>query len=243
MGVVIEIGGHVGMVGKTQHALHWTIGSGADGGVDLFDRGITSGFEDQIDDRDVWRRDADRHAIQLARQFRQHKPHRLGRPGRGRDHRQCRGAGAVEIATHVIQRRLVAGIAVDRGHETLGDPDGVIQGFGDRRQAVGGAGCVGNNGVSRRQRFVIDPVDDGLVGTGRRGRHQHAFGSVFKMQDSFVAVGEKAGAFHRDVDVTPRQVFRIADRRDLDPATAHVDPVLARRDLSGETPVHAVEPQ
>ena len=35
-----------------------------------------------------------------------------------------------------VQRRLVAGIAVDGGREATGDTDGVVQNLGHRRQAV-----------------------------------------------------------------------------------------------------------
>ena len=42
---------------------------------------------------------------------------------------------------------MVAGIAVDRGHDPALDPDGVVQDLGQRGQAVGGAGGVGKDGI------------------------------------------------------------------------------------------------
>jgi hypothetical protein len=53
-----------------------------------------------------------------------------------------RGAGAVEVLVHRVERRLVAGVAVDRGHEAALDADGVVQDIGDRGEAVRGAGRV-----------------------------------------------------------------------------------------------------
>ena len=50
------------------------------------------GDELEVDDRDVRRRHADRHAVELAVQLRQHEADRLGGAGRGRDHVQRRGA-------------------------------------------------------------------------------------------------------------------------------------------------------
>ena len=53
-----------------------------------------------------------------------------------------------------VQRGLVAGIAVDRGHQTAFDADGLMHHFRQRREAVGGAGAVGDHRLCR-QHFVI----------------------------------------------------------------------------------------
>src|SRR5207248_3257679 len=110
--------------------------------VDLLWIGGALGDDLEVNDRDVRGRHADRNAVELALQLRQHEADRLGGAGRGRDHRHRRGAAAIEILVHGVERRLVAGIGVDRGHEAGLDADEGVQHLGHRREAVGGAGPV-----------------------------------------------------------------------------------------------------
>jgi hypothetical protein len=69
------------------------------------------------------------------------------------------------------------------------------------RQAVGGAGGVGDDRVLGRQLVVIDAVDDGEIDALGRRRDQHALGAGVEMLLGALAVGEEAGAFERDVDI------------------------------------------
>jgi hypothetical protein len=85
---------------------------------------------------------------------------------------------------HGVERRLVAGIGVDRGHEAGVDADGVVQHLGDRRQAVGGAGGVGDDLVILGQLVVVDAVDDREVGAVGRRRDQHALGAGGQMREA-----------------------------------------------------------
>ncbi len=135
------------------------------------------GDELEVDDRDVRRRHADRDAVELALQFRQDEADRLGRAGRGRDLRQRGGAGAVEILVHGVERRLVAGVGVDRRHHALFDADGLVQHGCQRRQAVGGAGRVRDDDVVLGQLVVVDAVDDGQVGAVGGSRDDDALGA------------------------------------------------------------------
>jgi hypothetical protein len=80
-------------------------------------------------------------------------------------------------------------------------PMASLQDLGDRRQAVGGAGRVGDDEVILGQHIMVDAVHDGLVGTGGRGGDQHALGAGFQVDGGLFFVGEDAGAFHHDVDV------------------------------------------
>ncbi len=241
--VVVEVRGNQRLVGIAQDALQRAVGGGADGLVDFLDRGVAGGFEDQVHDRDVGRRHADRHAVQAALEFGQHQAHGLGRAGRGRDHRQRRGAGAIQILVHGVERRLVAGIAVDRGHEAAGDADRIVQHLGHRRQAVRRAAGVRDDDVVLCQRVVVHAEDDGLVGIVAGGRDQHPLGAGRQVRLHLFLGGEDAGAFHDDVDVAPGQVGRVADRRDLDRTAADVDRIARNRDLGGEAAVDRVVAQ
>ena len=93
-----------------ENALELLLGGALHRGVDLVLRGRALGDELEVDHRDVRRRHADRDAVELAGELRQHQADRLGGAGRGRDHVERRGARAVEILVHLIERRLVVGV-------------------------------------------------------------------------------------------------------------------------------------
>ena len=62
---------------------------------------------------------------------------------------------------HGVERRLVAGVGVDRRHEAVVDADGIVQNLGHGRQAVGGAGGGGEQVMfARLVEVVVDPHDD-----------------------------------------------------------------------------------
>ena len=77
---------------------------------------------------------------------------------------------------------LVVGVGVHRGHEALLDADRVVHHLGERRQAIGGAGSIGNHEMLAGQLVVIDAIDDGEVGiVGRRG-DEDALGAGVEMR-------------------------------------------------------------
>jgi hypothetical protein len=87
--VVVEVDRDVRLVGGTAEDALELVGGGAlDRLVDLSLVVFALGDELEVDDRDVRRRHADRHAVELAVQFGQHEADGLGGTGRGRDHRQ-----------------------------------------------------------------------------------------------------------------------------------------------------------
>ena len=92
------------------------------------------GDELEVDQRHVRRRHAHRAAVELALQVGDDEADRLGRAGRGRDDVQRRGAGPVEVLVQRVERRLVAGVGVDRRHEALLDADRLVHDIGDRRR-------------------------------------------------------------------------------------------------------------
>ena len=108
---------------------------------------------DQVHHGDVGGRHADGEAVQLAFQFRENQGDGLGGAGGGRDHGNGGGPGAAQILVRQVEDVLIVGVGVNRGHETLLDAEGVVEHLGYRRQAVGGAGGVGDDVVlaSRRR--------------------------------------------------------------------------------------------
>ena len=67
------------------------------------------------------------------------------------------------ILVQRVHRALVAGIGVHRGHVAVLDADRLVQHVRHRREAIGGAGGVGDDVVLLRQLLVIDAIDDGQV--------------------------------------------------------------------------------
>ena len=146
--------------------------------VDLRRGDLAAGNDLEVDHRDVGRGHADRGAVELSGQLRQHEAERLGRAGGGGDHRHAGGAGAVEILVQGVQRGLVAGVGVDRGHVAALDPGEVEKHLGYRRQAVGRAArAVRDDKILSRERPLVHPHHDRLVGSVAGRRHQHLAGA------------------------------------------------------------------
>ena len=239
---MVEVRRHQLFVHHVQDALQRADGGALDGVVDFLNRGGALGDELQVHQRHVGGGHAHRHAVQLAFQLRQHQAHGLGGAGGGGDHAQRRGAGAVEILVHGVQRRLVAGIGMDGGHHALFDAHRIVQHLGHRHQAVGGAGGVGDDGVFPGQLVVIDAIDHGQVGILAGGADQHALGAGVQVQSRLFAGGEQAGAFQRDIHTQflVRQFGGVLDGGDLDPVAGGDDVIAIHAHLRRETAMHAV---
>ena len=97
MRIVVEVDGDVGLRCVAEDAFELLLGHALDRAVDLVLAGGALGDKFEIDHRHIGRRHADRHAVELAVEFRQHQPDRFGGAGRGRDHRQAGRARAIEI--------------------------------------------------------------------------------------------------------------------------------------------------
>ncbi|MPM90357.1 hypothetical protein SDC9_137478 [bioreactor metagenome] len=99
---------------------------------------------------------------------------------------------------------------MDGGHQAALDAEFVIQNLGDRRQAVGGAAGVGDDGLSGIA-LVVDAVDEhrGRI-LARRG-HDDLLGAGLDMGGGGFLIEEEAGGFDDDVgaDFVPLQTGRI----------------------------------
>src|SRR5215467_13990391 len=72
--IVVEIAGDVGRLGVAEDAFELLLGGALHGAVDLVFRGRAPGDESEVDDRDIRCWHADRDAVELAGEFRQHEP-------------------------------------------------------------------------------------------------------------------------------------------------------------------------
>ena len=227
MRVVVEVGRDELLVGVAENPFQRAIGCGADEVVDLFRRRRALGDEFQVHQRDVRRRHAHRHAIELAIEIRQDEADSLGGACRGRDHRERSRAATIEILVHRIQRRLVAGVGVDGRHHALLDADRVVKDADHRHEAVGGARGVRDDHVLLGELLMVHAVDDSEVGVFARGGDQHALGACGQVGGGLVLGREDAGALECDVDVEllVRQLSRVLDRGDLEGLVADRDGV------------------
>ena len=211
--------------------------------VDLFDGGRARGLEGQIDQADIRHRHPDRGAVELALELGQHEADRLGGAGRGRDQIDGAGAGAVRVLVQRVDRALVAGIGVDRRHVAVLDADRLVQHLRHRREAVGGAGGIGDDVMPLGELLVVDAEHDGEVGAGARRRDEHALGACGQVLGSAFAVGEAAGAFHDDVDaeIAPGELLRRRLRQHGDVLAVGLEMAVGDVDLAAEAAMHAVE--
>jgi hypothetical protein len=132
---------------------------------------------------------------------------------------------------------------VDRRHDPALDADGVVQHLGQRREAVRGAGPVGDHVVAVQKLPVVHAVDDGLVGVLGRGGDQHALGAAIQMHRRRVAVVELAGAFEDHVAALPVELRRVVGGEHLHRAAAEVHRVTRDAHLVAEAAMDAVVAQ
>ena len=137
---VVEVDGDKWLEGVVQDALQRTFRRSTYAPCSLHHRhdSLTSNLRSTTDTFGVGTRIDMPSSLPLS-SGRDHEADGLGGTGRCRDHRHRCRAGAVEILVHRVQRRLVARIGVDRGHEAVFDAESILQHLRHRRQAIGRA--------------------------------------------------------------------------------------------------------
>ena len=93
------------------------------------------------------------------------------------------------------------------GHKTVGDTEFIVEDLCDRSKAVGGAGCVGNDGLTGIGVGVHTAYEHrGVV--LRRSRHNHVFSTGCDMRLSFLLGQEQTGRLDNvlGADLVPFQV-------------------------------------
>lgn len=195
LGGTNEIGRDELVLGVTQDALEFTLGSGLHGGLDFLVGGGLFDSGDQVDDGDVGGGDSESHTGQLAVEFGDDLADSLGGTGGGRD-----DVGASTSTTSpVLVGRTVDGLlgsggGVNGGHQTLDDGVLVVQDLDQRSQTVGGARSVGDNVHVGLVRVQVDTTDEhGCVG-GRSG-DDDLLGTTLQVSGSLVDGGEDTGGF------------------------------------------------
>ena len=99
-----------------------------------------------------------------------------------------------------VEQALRVGVRVDRGQQAALDAEAVEQHLGDRRQAVGRARRVRDDGVlGGIEAVLVDAQDDGdvLVAGGRRD--DDFLGAGVDVRFGLGGVGEEAGGLDDDL--------------------------------------------
>ncbi|MNG05390.1 hypothetical protein D3C84_885770 [compost metagenome] len=117
-----------------------------------------------------------------------------------------------------------------------------MQHLGQRRQAVGGAGGIGDDLLAAQQ-LVIDPVDHGQVGAFQRVREQHARGAGGQVLFDVRALLQLAGALQHQVDAepVPGQVDHLAFAQQVDRLLIDLHRVFVQADMPGKAAEGRVE--
>ena len=196
------------------------LGGGLVRGVDLFDGDLAAERDGQVGGRAGGDRHAQRVAVELALELRQHQADGLRGARGGRDDVQRGGAGTAEVAVRRVLQVLVLRVRVDRGHEALLDAEAVVQDLGQRREAVRGAGRVRDDRLRTVVLVLVRADDDGeVLVLGRRGDDDLLGATLVDvLARALVGVGEEAGRLDDDVDaeVLPRQLAGVALGEGLD---------------------------
>src|SRR5699024_5349354 len=146
--------------------------------------------------------------------------------GAGRDDVRRGGAGAARVAVRAVLQVLVGGVGVHGGHQATHDADLVVEGLGQRREAVGGAGGVGDDVVlGRVVGVVVDTHDERGVLVLGRGGDDDLLGARVQVRLGLGGVGEDPGGLDDDVgaELTPGQLGRVALFESLEGLIAHGD--------------------
>ncbi len=115
-----------------------------------------------------------------------------------------------------------------------GDAEGVVENLDDGREAVGGAGGVGDDVVLRRVVLVlVDAEDDGDVLVAGRGGDDDLLDGAAEVGLGLGGVGEEAGGFDDDLGAYagPVELGGVALGEDLDLFAVDGDEVVAVLDV------------
>ena len=243
IGVVVDLGDH-GLVGIEQGAVghaddvagdqllggvaEGLIAGGLHGGVDGF-----LGYVLALDNRyqDGGGAGGNGHALgradQLAVQAGDDQADGLGGAGGVRHDVGRAGTSALQVALAMgaVQDHLVAGVGVHGGHDAALDGIGVVQSLGHGRQAVGGAGSGGDDGIFGLEGIVVYVIDDGGQVVAGGGGDDDLLGAGVDVRLGLGLGGVEAGALQHDVNLQllPGQVLRLGLGIDGDLLAVHGD--------------------
>ena len=196
--------------------------------------GFLDGFDGQVHAGGSGRWDAQGHPSKFALNFGEDEADGFGGAGGGGNDVDGGGSSAFPIfSAGGVHRLLSGGVCVDGGHESFGDAKAFFEKHVNQgRQAVGGAGGVGNQmmpgGIIG---FVVDSHDDcsHAVAFGRRGDDDF-FGAGLDVTLGFGAGGKETGGLDDDFNAHffPRQAGRFAGADDANVLAIYRENIVGR---------------
>ena len=146
VGIGAEVGGDDLVVHVLQNTLHGAFGGSLHGSADLGVGGGLLETEGHVNNGHVRSGDTHGHTGELAVELGDDLADSLGSAGGGGDDVVVDGAGAAQVLLlgEAVHDGLGGGGSMDGGHQAFDDAEVVVDDLGDRGQAVGGAGSVGN---------------------------------------------------------------------------------------------------
>ena len=207
-GLAAEVGGDDGVAGVAEDALELAFGGLLHGGADFLVGGGLLKLAGEVDEGDVGGGNAHGHAGELAVEGGEHLADGLGGAGGGGDHvLKDATAAAPVLLGGAVDGLLGGGGGVDGGHQAALDAEGVVEHLGNGRQAVGGAGGVGDD-VLAGVGLVVHAVDEHRGGILGGGGHDDLLGAGLDVLAGGLVGEEEAGGLDDDVgaDFIPLEV-------------------------------------
>ena len=165
----------------------------------------------QVHDGDVGGGHTHRHAGELAIEIGDDLSDGLGGTGGRWDDVLGGATASTPILTRgTVDGLLGGGVGVDGGHQALDHGVLLVDDLGEGCQAVGGAGCVGDDGDVRGVGLVVDAHDEHWR-IGRGGRDDDLLRAALQMRRRLLGGGEDTGGLD-DVfraGFTPRDGGRV----------------------------------
>ena len=242
MAVMDEIGRNHVVLGVAQDAFQLALGSGLHCGADLL---VGSGLlqvDGQVNNGNVQGGYTESHAGQLAVQLGDNLANRLGSAGGGRND----VAGSSPSASPVLLGRTVNGLlgaggGVNSGHQAVNNAELVVDNLGQRSQAVGGAGGVGNDVHVRGVLVLVNTHNEHGSVLGRSGNN-NLLRAGLQVGFRLLHGGENAGGLHYVISaaLAPGNVDGILLSVELHGLAVDDDCVLGELDVAGVLAVNGV---
>mmetsp|Transcript_11270 Transcript_11270/g.26723 ORF Transcript_11270/g.26723 Transcript_11270/m.26723 type:complete len:421 (-) Transcript_11270:32-1294(-) len=221
-----EVDADEGLLLNREDALEGALRGLLEGIVHLLGEGLLLGLDDEVHDRDVGGRHAEGNAVKLALELGENESDSLGSASGGGHDGEGSSAGAAEIAVGGIQQALVTSIGVGGGHGALHNAELLVEDLNERREAVGGAGRVGDNVLGLRV-VVLCIHTDNICGdiALARSSDDNLLGTSLEMLPSTLSGEEDTGSLNHKVDpkLGPWQLGRVPVGDDGDDLAINAD--------------------
>ena len=211
-GVVGVVGGDEGFFFVAEDPFQRAFGGCFEGGVDFVDADFFFEFEDEVGEGGVEEGDPDGDAVEAVLEFGEDHGDGGGRTGGGGDEGIDGRAGAAEVFVGSVDDGLGVGEVMQSGEHAVFEAEGFVDHLDDGRDAVGGAGGVGDDviggGIVKIVVAAHNDVEDAFFDGGG---DDDFFDAGVEVGLQAFGVTEGSGTLENNVDAGPvdfrRMVF------------------------------------